>query len=274
MLGEEARLDAIEIRARRPLREPLADGVHPRERAAADQGLVQRHGEAVRVDRLRELHRRRLPREHAHDGAEVLGRGVAEGARHGQERRLVRRDAEIEHEGVDGVVHVREEDIVRLDVLVPEAGGVQRGEPARDRDEDVVRLAERHRARGDPLAEALALVERHREPHVRDRPRVAGNQAVIGELDDVRVRDAREPPQLLLRVARRVLLAAHDLERDLVLGHLHVARLPDLPVGALAQPREQPVAPCDDGADLEASAAHLELHGPAGPERTCHARGS
>ncbi len=273
MHGEHLGLELGELPGVRARGERLEEGVgaHGRgRRGEAHERLSQGDGEAVGVDGLGERHALAVPGEHAHDGAEVLGRDVTEGAGDGAEGALVGGDAEVEDEGVDVAGHVGQEEVVGLDVLVAEAGVVHGREPARDGDEDRVRLAEGERAPGDALAERRALVERHGEPHVRDRAVRVEDEPVVGELDDVRVRDGREAAHLLIRVARREAAPAHDLEGDAVLGHVHVARLEDLPGRALAQPREEPVAPGHDLVDRETTRGGVRLHRPAERERASH----
>ncbi len=107
-----------------------------------------------------------------------------------------------------------EVNVLGLHVLVAQPGGVERLEPVGDGAEDVVGLAQIERPAEEALGQRLALVNRHRQPHVVAR------RPVILELDDVGVADRGEHHQLALDVAAGVERARQDLQRRLVLGHV------------------------------------------------------
>ena len=165
---------------------------------------------------------------------------------------IVRRDAEVDQDRKHLVLvraaQAGQEDVVGLDVLMADPGGVQGGQRARQRLEDPPRLRALQRAPPHPLLEGLALVPGHHEPEALFEP------AVILELHQRGVEDGRVQPQLAQGRLARALAErgrAQELERHAVAGDLGVIRPIDVAERADAHPLHDGVATADDGPALE-----------------------
>ena len=111
------------------------------------------------------------------------------------------RDAEVQHLRLDAAVARREEDVLRLEIAVDDAGRVRRDERRADGEHEVDEVARRHRTRAlEAMREVLAREELHDE--VGDAPLAAH----VRQIDDVRVAQARGE----LRLAQEALARARD----------------------------------------------------------------
>jgi uncharacterized protein len=240
-------------------------GVSTRKQLGPHEAAEQRGGEAVGVDALAEIGGGGVAVEAGEDGPGLLGGGEEQRPGDGQRRAGGGGGAEIEHEREARVVERREEDVLWLDVLVPQAGGVEHLEPLGDGREDLEGLAQDEGPAGQLGVERAALVEGHREPDV------VGLDPVVGELDDVRVADGREQPELALRIAARVHLGAQHLERDAVLVHVG----PDSAVDAAELALAEEIGEAVPAPDLLAHAGQLRgvEAGGAGAQLAGHHRG-
>ena len=123
-------------------------------------------------------------------------------------------DAEIHHQRVA----VGEEDVLRLDVAVHHPGLVSLGERVGDLPGQPDDLGHRQRSGpGQPLAERLALHERHHVvgEHLRAGP--VGDDARVQQADDVRMLQLRGDADLLeeaLGTEGSTQLRPQDLDRD------------------------------------------------------------
>ena len=200
-------------------------------RHAFVQDDAQRVLIARRADRLRILHLLRC---------EVAGRAEDRARRPDRAVRGLLRDPEVEHLRLNRpVAHLREEDVLRLQIAVDDALVVRRRDGRQDRKRDVDHLLVGQRSRpAQVLRQVLAIQILH------DEKRRVALEADVGDVDRVRVPDARR--QLGLQQEARARLGdgresrADDLDRD-AFADLDVEALVDGAHSAFAEQTDDPV---------------------------------
>ena len=188
----------------------------------------------------------------------LLGRHVAGGAEHqsvlGHRRDVAREpfdlgEPEVEHldgDAVRPVAPALEEDVLRLEVPVDDAGLVRGGERIGDPRAEPGREIDRHRVSRHALRQRPALEELHHQVG-----RAVGRDAEVEHVGHARVRDLHRGHRLGLEAAPHLLVAqdvgARQLDRDLSLD-AHVAAQVDDPHAARRQHAHHGVR-AEEGAD-------------------------
>src|SRR5690554_4089933 len=188
------------------------------------------------------MRRIRLPRETRGD----LGRKIIRRA--GEHiLRILRGDPKVEEDRQDLSVFIlmkaREEDILRLDILMADAAFMHRRERLSEGDKDSLRLDATKRAFRKPLSQRLAAIKGH---HKKGAPLMP---AMIFELDHRWMAHARDKPHFTERGLTRGIIRGRptkELQRDDMIGHLKIEGAIDIGRSPRAEMTIDAIAPSHD----------------------------